>query len=142
MRVSSFAVARPAAYDRNASSVITADSTSYAPHAATVRGTYTVAAGKKLFVEVASTFLKIDSAPTSSGLATTLVRITNAAASFLDISRSDLMTSAAVSTVAFNSVSGQTTIYATETVSLITVNLSTGGFVLHAGGIKATLFDA
>ena len=142
MKVSSFAVARPAPYDRNASSVITADSTSYAPHTATVRGTYTVAAGKKLFVEVATTLLKIDAAPTVSGLASSLVRVTNAGASFIDISRSDIQTSAVVSTVTYNSVSGQTTIYATETVTLITVNLSTGGFVLHATGIKATLFDA
>jgi len=142
MRVSSFAVARPAPFDRNASSVITADSTIYSPAAGTVRATYTVATGKKLFVEVAQTLLKMETAPTVAGLASSLVRVTNASAAFLDIVRTDVLTSGVLTTVLSNVTSGQMTIYAAETVTLITANLSTGGTVLHGTAFKATLFDA
>ena len=55
MRISSYAVARPAYYDRNSSS----GSLGYAsggvpPHADTVRGTATIAAGKKAFIDSTS----------------------------------------------------------------------------------------
>ena len=52
MRVSSFAVARPAYYDRNATSKnLVYGSAAIAPHANTTRFTYTVPSGRKCFVE-------------------------------------------------------------------------------------------
>ena len=52
MKVSSYAVARPNYYDRGATSVIgTYESANIAPHGATERWTYTVAAGYRLLIE-------------------------------------------------------------------------------------------
>ena len=142
MKVTSYAVARPAYYDRNASSVIQTDLAVYAPHTATVRLTYTVAAGKKMFIETSSTLVQNVTAPTVAGLASAIVRIQNAAVQITDPIRSDALTSAVLTTIYNNSLTGQTTLYAGEQALLITANASTGGTVLHLEAFKATLFDA
>jgi len=142
MKVTSYAVARPAYYDRNASSVIQTDLAVYAPHTATVRVTYTVAAGKKMFIETSSTLLQNSTAPTVAGLATSIVRLQNVALQFTDPIRSDTLTSAVLTTIYDKSLTGQTTLYAGEQALLITANSSTGGTVTHLCAFKATLFDA
>ena len=142
MKITSYAVARPAYYDRNASSVIQTELTVYAPHTATVRVTYTVAAGKKMFVETSSTLVQNVTAPTVAGISTSIVRLQNVSAQFTDPIRSDALTSAVLTTLIDKSLTGQTTLYAGEQALLITSNGSTGGTVLHLAAFKATLFDA
>lgn len=141
MKVSSFAVARPAYYDRNASSIIASDQAIYAPHTGTVRSTTTVAAGKKLFLETSSTSLQNISAPTVAGTATSIVRIVSGLFS-TDPLRTDTLTSAVLTTIFSNSITGQVTLYSGEQMLLITANTSTGGTVNHLCAFKATSFDA
>lgn len=141
MKVSSFAVARPAYYDRNASTLIASDQAIYAPHTGTVRSTTTVAAGKKLFIETSSTSLQNITAPTVAGTATSIVRIVSGLFS-TDPIRTDTVTSAALTTIFSNSITGQITIYVGEQILLITANTSTGGTVNHLCAFKATSFDA
>lgn len=142
MRVSSYAVARPAYYDRNAASVIATDQAIYAPHSGTVRSTTTVAAGKKMFIETSSTSLQNITAPTVAGVATSIVRVNATALLYTDPVRTDTLTSGVLTTLYANSITGQTTLYASEFVYLITANTSTGGTVNHLCAFKATLFDA
>ena len=68
MRVSSYAVARPQYYDRNATTKNLAyGAAAIAPHLNTTRFTYTVPSGRKCFVESLSVSSYRDSAATVAG---------------------------------------------------------------------------
>ena len=58
MKITSYAVARPQYYDRNAVSTFFSGGGTYAQHATTTRWTTTVAAGKKMLNAISSSLLK------------------------------------------------------------------------------------
>ena len=85
MRISSYAVARPAYYDRNAASVSGNYGATVGPHAATTRFTYTVPSGKKCVVEAVYAHILRQTAATALGIVqlysgTNTVRSVNLAA--------------------------------------------------------------
>jgi len=141
MRVSSFAVARPAYYDRNATSYVA----SYviggtSPHAQTTRITTTVAAGKKLLVEALSMYVFRDTVGTVAGGAFILPQVTSGATSVF-LARS-LLQSNVASANYIASAPTQFTIYAGETFFVDTLDTTTGGTVTYVVGAKGTTFDA
>ena len=140
MKVTSYAVARPAYYDRNASSTIGAYVATVAAHGNVVRWTVTVASGKKLLIEGGLCTHWQVTAPTTAGARFGLIRITsgtdifdlafaNAQSSTLNLQFSDK-----ANTIA--------TVYAAENVAGTTGDASTGGTVFYDVGIKGTTFDA
>ncbi len=141
MKVTSYAVARPAQYDRNASSSIQGDAAIYAPHGVTSRWTYTVPSGFKLFLEACSVSQQNITAPTVAAQASIIIRITSGLV-FMDPIRLDILTSGVTTTINSNQVFGQVTLYAAEVLNVFTLNSSTGGTVLMASGSKGTQFAA
>lgn len=141
MKVSSYAVARPAHYDRSATSAIASDATIYAPHGTTTRWTITVASGYKLFLEAASVSQQNVTGPTSAAQSSIIIRVTSGA-SFMDPIRLDILTSNVITSIYSNQLFGQVTLYAAETLTALTLNASTGGTVLMASGAKGTQFAA
>lgn len=140
MRVSSFAVARPALYDRNAQSVINFYYAAVGPHAAVSRFSYTVAAGKKLNIEVQFARLSRTVAATVAGQYHAEMSISTGASTILttSIHTTDNLTTGQVSAFGAPPI----TVYASESASGITYDTSTGGTVEYYVGHKATLFDA
>ena len=140
MRVSSYAVARPAYYDRNASSTIGAYVFTVAPHANVVRWTVTVASGKKLLIEGGICTHWAITAPSVAAARFGLIRVNNGSNDFdvafaMGISATlNLQFSDKATTIA--------TVYAGETVAGTTGDASTGGTVFFDVGIKGTTFDA
>ena len=141
MKITSYAVARPAQYDRNASSNIQGDAAIYAPHGVTSRWTSTVPSGFKLFLEACSVSQQNITAPTVAAQASIIIRITSGVL-FMDPIRLDILTSAVTTSIFSNQVFGQVTLYAGETMNVFTLNSSTGGTVLMASGAKGTQFAA
>ena len=141
MKVSSFAVARPAYYDRNASS----DSGQYVatvtPHGGTVRFTTTVAAGKKLFLEVGHCSLSRQTAATVVGTFDAVIYITTGGNSprYVYVASKDNTVQPAPTTA---TITGTTTLYAGEVLESQTSDGSTGGSVAFIIQYKATSFDA
>lgn len=142
MRVSSFAVARPAYYDRNAASSILGYSADIAPHGATTRATYTGAAGKKTYVEYALSACRTSNVGTVSGRRFGIIRITDATTATCDIARVDGASSLVANTVVSDKCQGMPTIYAGETVTMITTDGTTGGTIDWVLNAKMTTFDA
>jgi hypothetical protein len=140
MRVSSLGVARPAYYDRNAVSTIAYYANTVGPHAQTTRSTTTVAAGKKLSIEVATGFVYRSTAWTSAGNTLSIVRITSGSdiCDPIAIYKQDNTLNVQTAEKAV----GNMTVYAGETVQLITIDNATGGTVFHYLAFKGTTYDA
>ena len=141
MRVSSFAVARPAYYDRNATSGTAVYSgASIAPHAETVRWTITVAAGKKANIELTRMMANRVTVATAASVAGYVARITTST-SYMDI-----LYEAHISNVlgyeAKDIAPAGVTLYAGETLDGRTYDGSTGGYYNYLTGCKYTTFDA
>jgi hypothetical protein len=136
MRVSSFAVARPAYYDRNAASNYNVYNATVGPHNFTERFLYTVAAGKKLLVEIANVEMNRLTVATVSG--SYYARITGGSGYINTI----LDNATTVNASKVNIVAGAVTIYAGESVGGYTSDGSTGGTVAFYIFTKGTLFDA
>ncbi len=68
MKVTSYAVARPAYYDRDSTGTSLTATTSAGPHAATARWTFTVGSGKKSYVETVLVRLTGQTAPATAGI--------------------------------------------------------------------------
>ncbi len=68
MKVTSYAVARPAYYDRDSTGTSLTATTTAGPHGVTIRWTHTVAAGKKSYCE--NVFVRCEgvTAPATAGL--------------------------------------------------------------------------
>ena len=141
MKVSSFAVARPAYYDRNASSIMPNYSGVISPTGATTRYTYTVAAGKKALLEVSTAFISRVTAASSSGQFFSDTRITLANSDYL-ILHTPHQTDNTLLAPYFASSAAAVTLYAGETISSQTTDNSTGGTILFILASKGTLFDA
>jgi len=139
MKIASYAVARPAYYDRNASSYLGVyDTGGVAPHGATTRITITLAANRKLLVEaVVFTLTKAAvSAPVSEAaiysyvVGSTAVPLTRVASS-----------SNVTNTVVTNQSNASFTVFGGETYQIGTYDGSTGGTNNYVAGAKGTQFD-
>jgi hypothetical protein len=141
MRISSYAVARPAYYDRNATSGLsTYGAVNIGPHAETVRFTVTVGSGRKAFIEQARfTCLRITAAAVVN--ATTMIFRNTSGASSVDL----IYETKWVTTVGDELTQGTTgtsTLYAGETLDARTSDLCTGGAWNYYLNCKYTTFDA
>jgi hypothetical protein len=141
MRVSSYAVARPAYYDRNAAGFISNYVASAAPHSETNRVTVTVAAGKKHAVEIIGATILRDAAAAVLGYAAVRAYITpsgGAAMRFLEL---PLYNNTVFSS---NSLFIPPTVtqYPGDVLLLQTIDGSTTGSITFSCAYKATIFDS
>lgn len=140
MRVSSYAVARPSYYDRNATGSYQTYAATLSPAALTTRWTLTVATGKKGLIEYARGFIERRTAATVAGQYSSWVQITSGATTGTLI-----FCNSFVNTV-YNqqqiNLPSAITLYAGETFFYQTYDDSTGGTVAYQGDSKVTLFDA
>lgn len=141
MRVASLGVARPAYYDRNATSVVNQYSGTLTQHTNTTRWTYTVASGKKLLVETLEVFdLTVTAAAAPLRLAVA-IQVTSGASNF-SLARVDHQQSASTTTPTFVCMQAATTLYAGETIYSPTFMDSVTGSVFMSSSSKGTLYDA
>lgn len=140
MKITSYAVARPAYYDRNAVSSFGSYNNIPAPHAFTNRFTQTIASGKKLSIEVGNIILYRYTVATVAGqifcehsVTSSSVAVQLATTSYFG------NTTNVITQVNFN---GPVTIYAGEIYNINTLDLSTGGISNISANYKGTLFDA
>lgn len=140
MRISSYAVARPAYYDRNAASVTAEYVGTVGPHAGTNRFTYTVASGKKLITEFAysSMYRATVAAPVGQYSAIVFAQVGANTPRFAYIDSVKNTVDATQQTT----TAGAITIYAGESLNGYTSDASTGGTVSYILQAKGTLFDA
>jgi hypothetical protein len=144
MRVSSYAVARPAYYDRNATATNLAFASTEAPHTTTTRFTVTVAAGKKLFMEVLSLAVYRASIATSAGNYITSI------SSYDGTTESNLLYDITYNNLSLAGggplqrlvVGTNVTVYAGQLIYATTSDNSTGGQVRYILAAKGTTFDA
>lgn len=142
MRVASLGVARPAYYDRNATSQTIQYVADIAPHGTTLRATYTTPAGKKAYIEAAAVYMRCSSAPTAAGRNFAIVRVTDASANLIEICRIDKNANTVVGNSYAVTSTSMPTVYAGETITIYTNDASTGGTVDYVIGAKVTQFDA
>ena len=141
MRISSYAVARPAYYDRNATSTLQSYSSIDAPVVQTTRWTTTVAAGTKLLIEMANGRLTTVTAATVKSIYDYgAIYITSGATtiSMVDIA----LDTNTVGAYRQQLITQGPTIYAGETVFAATAAASTGGTIQYVLQIKGTTYTA
>ena len=140
MKITSYAVARPAYYDRTAVAATGAYYNTVGPHATTVRITYTTPAGKKALLEVATLELIRSVAATVAGNLDLQMLINSGGT---DVRAGHVATNTnTVGTLFQDKLYGAPTIYAGETCSGTSSDGSTGGTVTYAITNKITQFDA
>ena len=140
MKITSYAVARPAYYDRNAVSIVQNYSVSVAPHGNTVRWTTTCSTGKKINIELINVRIVQDVAATVKVSNYCAVYITSGATTF---SLADLLNpSNTVGAPVYCQMSGVPTLYAGESAAAATGDASTGGTAQYLVAMKATSYDA
>jgi len=140
MRVSSYAVARPAYYDRNSASNTQEYVATVAPHAGTNRFSYTVASGKKMQLEFALAAMYRATAAAAVGQYSAIVFV-QVGTNTPRIAYIDSVKNTVDKTEQTTSL-GSVTIYAGESLSGYTSDGSTGGTVQYVIQAKATLYDA
>ena len=141
MKVSSYAVARPAYYDRAAVSTSQSYGADTAPHVTTTRFTTTVAAGTKLIVEIAQAFTLTTGVATVSGRGFSQVLV-NSGGNSVDLARIDQIQLTTSQAATQQLIPLSLTVYAGETVVGQTSNGSTGGTLFHVVGFKGTTYAA
>jgi len=141
MRVGSFAVARPNYYDRNATSTLQNYGVTLSPHTDTTRWTTTVAAGKKLSVELIHIYQERRTVATTPLQVNIQVNITSGATTALSVFTNDLGT-ATVGTRDYRLVTNVCTLYPGEVIYASTSDASTGGTILFLVVMKGTTYDA
>ena len=140
MKLGSLAAARPALYDRNATSQINSGTYNVGPHALTTRITVTVATGKKLLLETLNYTVARLTAATLVGEYQAYWQVTSGANSAYLVSSP--LYSNTVALIDRVQLATQTTIYVGETLTMATYDGSTGGTVSYGGNLKGTIFDA
>ena len=136
MKVTSYAVGRPAYYDRQSSSAVTVYSGILAPHSLTTRVTLTIPAAQKFMVEFANGYTGRVTAFTVTGNSGVLVYVTGV--SLINIYGTLATTSSsAVAQQAVNMV-----VVGGEVIYGATQDSSTGGTVFYDLNIKSTAFAA
>ena len=142
MRVSSFAVARPAYYDRAAAGGRSRFYGTVAPHAQTLRFTVTIAAGKKAFAELVAVRVAQASVSTVTSRADSVIDstdgVTNTSLAYAAVYTSTVSANQYV----FNASPSQQTLYAGDALKAYTEDGSTGGTVLYVVDARYTTFDA
>lgn len=136
MRISSYAVARPAYYDRNATASTSSYSAAPAPAGDVTRWSVTVASGKKILVEASYCSVTRQSAPTVGALYYATVFCSGI------IINSIADTSTVVGTTQSRIVTGMITAYPGDVIYGLTSDSSTGGTVFFNVQYKGTQFDA
>jgi hypothetical protein len=140
MRVSSFAVARPAYYDRNATGSYLTYGAQNTPHALTTRWTTTVATGKKGVIEYARGFTERRVVGGSAGQYSSWVQITSGATT------GTLIFANSFNNTLYNQVhieiASAITLYAGDVFFYQTYDDSASGTIYYQGDAKVTLFDA
>ena len=140
MKVSSFAVARPAFYDRNASGVSSSYSNDLTPHASTTRFTATCPAGKKYILEAwYLSSWRIQVATVVSAVENYMTYLTASGGGYI------IQSTYVNNTAYYREVyTGGTsiTLYPTDTLVYTTADASTGGQIRLAANVKFTVFDA
>lgn len=141
MSTSILTPARAAYYDRNASSYANQYSAgSVAPHAFVQRFTNTVASGKKLLVEGATVSLYRETAATTTAKTLATVQVNdgvypiNICGGFFYIS--------GVGAPQVLILGSGPTVYAGQTISGYSQDLSTGGTITYEIDVKGTTYDA
>ena len=142
MKLGSLAAARPAYYDRNAASVtVQYVGNTIAPHVDTIRNTYTVASGRKLLLELGHSALNRQVAAAPVGLFNGTIYIAaagNTPRYCHNMSKDNTVAPADIIVQVF----GNVTVYASETVNVLTADYSTGGSVNYVVMWKGTTYDA
>jgi len=139
MKVTSYAVARPAYYDRNAASFSGGYDATLAPHADTNRVSVTVAATQKVILEGVNMSTQRLTVATVIGL----VGFYSNVASTAGFRMTDISTTNNVVNVRERQfVTLNVTIYAGESFTSNTVDSSTGGTVYYIIQYKGTTFSA
>lgn len=136
MRLSSLAAARPAYYDRNATSSYQIYGSSLTPHAATTRFTVTVASGKKQLIEAAFVNFTREIAATIVGLNYAQVTVNG-----VTISQTQ-MTNNTVGAGNTYITTGGITAYPADVIVGTTADQSTGGQIYFNVQYRATQYDA
>lgn len=140
MRISSYAVARPAYYDRNAVGGRQRYVATVAPHAQTTRWTVTIAAGKKCFVEQAAVRIGTTTLPTVGGLVGCGID-TYDGTTYTTTAYSQFTSNTTTLQYGLNVCPTIPTVYAGESITAYTVDNSTGGTVQYIADTKYTIFD-
>ena len=141
MKVTSYAVGRPAYYDRNAVGYRQHYNATVAPHSFTVRWTATIAAGKKGYIEGAFCYSYAFTLATGSGLVWSYVE-TDAGGNTNFVTNAGFVTSLTVNQLDKSQQTSPVTMYAGDTINGKSYNASTGGLVNHIIDASYTLFDA
>lgn len=141
MKVTSYAVARPAFYDRSSLSGRKASNVVVAPHAVTTRFTYTVPAARKAFVETAFVKYNQVTLPTVTGLVVNSVQNSDGITASTNVSMS-VNSSIATLTALTLFTTGNCTVFAGETISDLTYDGSTGGTIQFTSDCRYVEFDA
>ncbi len=141
MKVTSYAVARPAYYDRNGTaSLLAYNASSIAPHGHTQRFTATVASGKKATVELWMLASWRETAATTTGTRYVVGTITSGATVI------NAVTMISQVNTTFSQVISQApmpiTLYASEVLETSTFDGSIGGTLAFWLSAKLTTFDA
>lgn len=144
MKIGSLASARPAFYDRNATTLTQEYQNTLAPHGFTVRFTSTIPSGKKAIVEFAYVGIQRQTAATTPGVCAGVVQV-NSGGILLRSPYIDTKDNSVVPATTQIIQSANLTVYAGETIQAQSFDSSGGAtpgtvyFVLQA---KATQFDA
>ena len=137
MKVSSYALGRPAYYDRNPSSANPAYYGQATPHATTTRWTATNTAAQKMYIDAASITVIRATAPTVSGL--------YYAAIFGPTGQPLLMVHQSVATVGNPQnipSGGSILVLQSQSITGVTYDDSTGGVVTYGVFAHGIQFDA
>jgi len=140
MRVSSYAVARPAYGDRNSSSTTNSYLATVGPHGFTVRWTQTIAAGKKCLVETGQSRIRRTSAATVLGDVVTEMIVNSGSTQIYVLN--GFLYNLAVGAMDRVYLSTVFTLFAGEQFTATTVDLSTGGVNEIILSSKGTNYDA
>jgi len=133
---------RLAWYDRNPSiSVQNYANSGVAPHALTVRWSYTVPAGKKAFVETISARLVRDAAATTAGLASIYVAVLPYGGSWTPLLRIAVLSNG-VGDRDGGEIGQSVILKAGDGLRAETYDTSTGGTLFYSVSAKITEFDA
>jgi hypothetical protein len=141
MKVSSFAVARPNYYDRNAAGTsVRYIASGVAPHAQTIRWTVTISSGQKAFAEMVGVRIAPTTVATVFGAAEAGVDTISGGVNSTIIYIQQKMSAAL--TVLYAAYPLSVTLYAGDQLVGFTSDGSTGGTALYIVDSKYTTFSA
>lgn len=140
MKITSYAVARPAYGDRNSSSTTNSYLATVGPHAFTIRWTQTIAAGKKCLVETGQSRIRRTTAATVLGDVVTEMIATSGSTDIYVLN--GFLYNLAIGAMDRVYIPTVFTLFAGEVFRATTVDLSTGGINEIILSSKGTNYDA